>query len=150
MTVSRSWGADRGVVRCRHTSRQCRSGVFDEDFAVQVSHSDFLAVDDHQDLFETAPAVDLIANSGEDQRAGAGQGRDGGAGRELGGRRPARCGDRWKNRRVEPGARRVNLGDCLPRRARCDTSGQPLVGTFVVVDVVEHVDLGLQLDQRAG
>ncbi|GAA1596430.1 hypothetical protein GCM10009804_61170 [Kribbella hippodromi] len=30
----------------------------------------------------------------------------------------------------------------------CDASGQPLVGSLGVVDVVEQVDLGLQLGER--
>lgn len=39
--------------------------MLDEDFSVKIGHSDVVAVDDDQDLFETTPAVDLVADSGE-------------------------------------------------------------------------------------
>jgi hypothetical protein len=48
------------------------------------------------------------------------------------------------------GAWRLGLRGGLPRRDGRDATREPLVGTLVVVDVVEGVDLGLQLGQSGG
>lgn len=53
MTVHRWWAAGSSVADVSHAG--CGPCVFDEDLAVQVGHGDHVAVDDDQDLFETAP-----------------------------------------------------------------------------------------------
>lgn len=127
------------------------SGVLDEDLAFKVGDGDLDAIDDDQDLLESVPSIDLVMDCAQRQGAGAGQLSDGGAGGQVlrrGSKPPG--GGLDKERQLWLGARGLDLRRGLPRRVRCDASGQSLVRSLGVIDTVERVDLGLQSGQRIG
>ena len=101
---------------------------------------------------KAASSVDLVGDPVDREGAGGGQRPDAGAGGQvLWAAAPAwRFAGAWANSGpVRFGAGRVGFRGGFPCRAGCDAAGQALVGAFGVVDVVEGVDLGLQLGQRA-
>ena len=145
--------AGSAVAEVGHAGRG--SGVLDEDFAVQIGDGEGFAVDDDQDVLESVLAADHVGDGVQAEGAGRAQSLQLGVLRQVRGllyswSSECRC-HRWLEAwPVWFGTWRVGLRCRFPCGQGCDAPGEPLVGAFGVVDVVERVDVGLKFGQALG
>lgn len=150
MTVAGSSGGFSGVGLSDVADAGSGPGVFGEDLALQVGDDDVVVVAVDEDLVEGLVHVELVEHLVQSDGAAGAHRPDVGVGGQVRGRLLSGAPVSVRGWPFWVGSRRIGFRGCLPRRRGRYPTGQGLVGTVGVVDVVERIDLGLQFGQRVG